>query len=139
MTIDTSKRISIRVSEQFFEELDDKRHSMRVSFQSLGLALFRSWLECFPGAGFSAAVADSIRAQEPGARIPDEDPAARTPVVPGSQGFDVPPQARPVVARFLELWEHPKNPFEQYLRALLAESVFKNVTASDTRKTSGGR
>jgi len=73
MMIDTSKRISIRVSEQLFEELDDKRHAMRVSFQSLGLALLRSWLEFFPGAGFSAAVADSIRAQEPGARVPERE------------------------------------------------------------------
>src|SRR5712671_2882325 len=98
MMIDTSKRISIRVSEQLFEELDDKRHAMRVSFQSLGLALFRSWLECFPGAGFSAAVADSIRAQEPGARISE--------VVPRVQRLEVPPHSNPVEARFREFWEH---------------------------------
>ena len=137
MTIDTSKRISIRVTEQFFEELDDKRHAMRVSFQSLGLALFRSWLECFPSAGFSAAVADSIRAQEPGARIPDEGQAVRPAVVPGGLGLSVPAQLRTVATDFLDFWEHPKNPFEQNLKALLAETVLKNAVAASTRKTSG--
>ena len=137
MMIDTSKRISIRVTEQFFEELNDKRHAMRVSFQSLGLALFRSWLEFFPGTGFSGAVADSIRAQEPGARIPEEDPAARTPIVPASQGLVVSPQVRPLLPAFVEFWEHPKNRAEQHLKALLAETVFKDVVAASTRKTSG--
>jgi hypothetical protein len=135
MTTD-SKRISIRVSEELFEELNDKRHAMRVSFQSLGLALFRSWLEFFPGAGFSAAVADSIRAQEPGARIPEEDPAARTPEAPGSQGV-VSPRVRPLLPAFVQFWEHPKNRAEQHLKALLAETVFKDVLAASTRKTSG--
>ena len=129
MMIDTSKRISIRVSEQLFEELDDKRHAMRVSFQSLGLALLRSWLEFFPGAGFSAAVADSIRGQEPGARIPE---ATRLPVVPRVQGPD-----NPVEARFRELWDHPKNAFEESIRRLLAETVLKDAVAASTRKTSG--
>ena len=134
MTIDTSKRISIRVTEQFFEELDDKRHAMRVSFQSLGLALFRSWLERFPGAGFSGAVADSIRAQEPGARIPEEAPAT---AVPASHEPVVPLQVRPLLPAFIEFWEHPKNRAEQHLKALLAETVFKDAIASSTRKTSG--
>jgi hypothetical protein len=132
MTTD-SKRISIRVSEELFEQLNDKRHAMRVSFQSLGLALFRSWLEFFPAAGFSAAVADSIRAQEPGARIPEEDPATRTPEAPGL----VPPQVRPLLPAFVQFWEHPKNRAEQHLKALLAETVFKDVLAASTRKTSG--
>lgn len=134
MTTDTNKRISIRVSEALFEELNDKRHAMRVSFQSLGLALFRSWLECFPGAGFSAAVADSIRAQEPGARIPEENPAA---VVRASQGPDVSPQVKPLLPAFIQFWENPKNRAEQHLKALLAETVFKDAIASSTRKTSG--
>jgi hypothetical protein len=127
--IDTSKRISIRVTEQCFYELDDKRQAMRVSFQALGFALFRSWLECFPGAGFSAAVADSIRAQEPGARIPEEDPATRPPAVQ--------PHLNPVAARLMELWEHPKNAFEESIKRLLAETVLKDVVASTARKTSG--
>jgi hypothetical protein len=136
--IDTSKRISIRVTEQFFYELDDKRQAMRVSFQSLGFALFRSWLECFPGAGFGAAVADSIRAQEPSARIPEEDSAARPPVVPRGQVLEVPPHLRPVATDFLDFWEHPKNPFEQKLKALLAETVLKSAAGGTARKTSGG-
>jgi len=137
MTIDTSKRVSIRVTEKFFDELNDKRHAMRVSFQSLGLALFRSWLEHFPSTGFSAAVADSIRAQEPGARIPEEDHAARPPEAPGIYGLEVPPHLRPLMERFLEFWEHPKNRAEQHLKALLAETVFKDALAAGTRKTSG--
>jgi hypothetical protein len=82
-------------------------------------------------------VADSIRAQEPGARIPEEDPAARTPVVPGSQGLDVPLQVRPLLPAFIQFWENPKNRAEQHLKALLAETVFKDAIASSTRKTSG--
>lgn len=137
MTTDTNKRISIRVGEELFEELNDKRHSMRVSFQSLGLALFRTWLERFPGVGFSAAVAEAIRDQEPGARIPEEDPAAGTPVAPEFEGVKASPQVRPLLPTFVEFWEHPKNRAEQHLKALLAETVFKDVLAAGKRKTSG--
>src|SRR5260370_931282 len=98
--------------------LDDKRHAMRVSFESLRLALLRSWLGFFPGAGFSAAVADCIRAQEPGGRIPE---GARLPVVPRVQGPD-----NPVEVRFREFWDHPKNAFEESIRRLLAETVLKD-------------
>ncbi len=132
--IDNSKRISIRVNHQLFDELNDKRHAMRVSFQSLGSALFRSWLEYFPGAGLSAAVSDSIRTQEPDARIPGEHPAA---LPTGAPGADIPAQLRPVAARFVDFWEHPKSPFEQSIKALLAETVLKNVTPESSRKSSG--
>jgi hypothetical protein len=131
---DTNKRISIRVSDELFEELNDKRHNMRVSFQSLGSALFRTWLECFPGAGFSAAVADAIRAQEPGARIPEEHPVA---VAPASQVPDISPEVKFPLPAFMEFWENPKTPAQRHLKDLLAETVFKDAIASSTRKTSG--
>src|ERR1700682_442042 len=137
MMSETNKRISIRVSTELFDELDDKRHLMRVSCQSLGLALFRSWLEVFPGARFSAAVAESIRDLEPDARIPEAAPVAPAPGEPESKVVKASPQVRPLLPAFVEFWEHPKNRAEQHLKALLAETVFKDALAAGTRKTSG--
>jgi hypothetical protein len=38
------KEITIRVEPEEWERIDDKRHSSRETWQSIGLKLFRSWL-----------------------------------------------------------------------------------------------
>ncbi len=45
---ENEKRIVIRVDPEKWQELDDRRHAERTSFQDLGVRLFGEWLEGRP-------------------------------------------------------------------------------------------
>jgi hypothetical protein len=39
------RRINLRVDEELYTLLDDKRHAERTTFQDVGLGFFRAWLK----------------------------------------------------------------------------------------------
>lgn len=65
-----SPEIKFRVSPEEWDQFDDRRHDQRLTWQSLGLGLFRAWRDHFPAADFGAKVAREILSLEPKARLP---------------------------------------------------------------------
>ena len=44
-TFVTERRLNIRVSPALFDELDDKRHRLKTTFQAVCLKLLTDWLD----------------------------------------------------------------------------------------------
>src|SRR5260370_27406800 len=94
------RQIALRLNDALFEEIDENRHDMRVSFQSLARALFTAWLRDFPGPNVEVTVAQVLRDENRHARVP-----ALQAESPG--GDRIPEHLRDVAARFLKFWESP--------------------------------
>lgn len=107
-----NRQIALSFNEALFEAIDEKRHAMRVSFQSLARALFTAWLRDFPGPNVDATVARVLRAENPHARVPAPKPDL-------SVDQQIPEHLRDVAAGFIRFWQSPEGDLEHRLKALL--------------------
>ncbi len=106
------RQIALRLNDDLFEAIDEKRHAMRVSFQSLARALFAAWLRDFPGPNMDATVTQVLRDENRYAKVPGPQPDVCT-------DEQIPEHLRDVTAAFLRFWESPEGVLEQRLKALL--------------------
>lgn len=124
------RQIALRLDETLFEAMDEKRHAMRVSLQSLARALFTAWLRDFPGPNVEVTVAQVLRA---------ENRHSRVPALQAEPPLDdrIPEHLRDVAARFLQFWESPDGVLEHRLKELFDALVLsEDGDASELLKSS---
>jgi hypothetical protein len=105
------RQIALRLDDALFEAIDEKRHAMRVSLQSLARALFTAWLRDFPGPNVEITVAQVLRAENRHARVPALQAEPRL-------DERIPGHLQDVAARFLQFWESPDGVLEHRLKEL---------------------
>lgn len=124
------RQIALRLNEVLFEAIDEKRHAMRVSLQSLARALFTAWLRDFPGPNVEVTVAQVLRAENRHARVPALQAEPRL-------DEQIPEHLREVAARFLQFWESPEGVLEHRLKELFEALILsEDGDASERLKSS---
>lgn len=101
-----SKAVTIRVPDDEFERMDEKRHRERTSLQEVGLAGLRGWLSLPPSAGSTRPDINSCNREEPG-------------VIFRTSGSEDPEIAKvfgqlQLIQRVPHLWEHIKGNIEAF-------------------------
>ncbi|SRR5258708_20938674 len=113
------RQIVLRLNDALFEAIDDKRHAMRVSFQSLSRALFTAWLRDFPGPNVEFTVAQVLRDENRHAKVPAPRPGLNS-------DEQVPEHLRDVTARFNQFWQSPEGVLEHRLKELFEALVLSD-------------